>query len=146
MQTVSLDPIDRKILDLLQQLNAVMRAVDLTRMQMALNVAYVTEDEVALSSAAMPPAFLYRAGREVAEEILVPGLPLGAMADTEYDLVVFDRLAPAEQKGLQQLERDPSFYGVLRPLDLIQPYRLEMGTRLDTDRGKALHRALAEPS
>ncbi len=77
---------------LLQQLNAVMRAVDLTRMQMALNVAYVTEDEVAISSAAMPPAFLYRAGRGVAEEILVPGLPLGALAGTEYELRVCDLL------------------------------------------------------
>jgi len=30
-------------------------------------------------------------------------------------------------------------YGVLRPLDLMQPYRLEMGTRLTTDRGKDLY-------
>lgn len=29
-------------------------------------------------------------------------------------------------------------YGVLRPLDLMQPYRLEMGTRLATERGKNL--------
>ena len=30
-------------------------------------------------------------------------------------------------------------YGVLRPLDLIQPYRLEMGTRLKTRRGASLY-------
>lgn len=30
-------------------------------------------------------------------------------------------------------------YGVLRPLDLIQPHRLEMGTRLATSRGKNLY-------
>ncbi len=30
-------------------------------------------------------------------------------------------------------------YGVLRPLDLIQPYRLEMGTRLQTRRGESLY-------
>ena len=30
-------------------------------------------------------------------------------------------------------------YGVLRPLDLMQPYRLEMGTKLDTPRGKDLY-------
>ncbi|HVL74627.1 MAG TPA: peroxide stress protein YaaA [Noviherbaspirillum sp.] len=30
-------------------------------------------------------------------------------------------------------------YGVLRPLDLMQPYRLEMGTRLATGRGKDLY-------
>jgi cytoplasmic iron level regulating protein YaaA (DUF328/UPF0246 family) len=30
-------------------------------------------------------------------------------------------------------------YGLLRPLDLMQPYRLEMGTRLATKRGKDLY-------
>ncbi len=30
-------------------------------------------------------------------------------------------------------------YGLLRPLDLMQPYRLEMGTRLATGRGKDLY-------
>lgn len=30
-------------------------------------------------------------------------------------------------------------YGVLRPLDLIQPHRLEMGTKLATERGKTLY-------
>lgn len=30
-------------------------------------------------------------------------------------------------------------YGVLRPLDLLQPYRLEMGTRLATDKGNTLY-------
>ena len=31
------------------------------------------------------------------------------------------------------------FYGLLRPLDLIQPYRLEMGVQLDSSRGKDLY-------
>ena len=30
-------------------------------------------------------------------------------------------------------------YGLLRPLDLIEPYRLEMGSRLKTPRGKSLY-------
>jgi len=30
-------------------------------------------------------------------------------------------------------------YGLLRPLDLMQPYRLEMGTKLETDKGKNLY-------
>lgn len=40
------------------------------------------------------------------------------------------------QKTLRILS---GLYGVLRPLDLIQPYRLEMGTRLKTARGKDLY-------
>ena len=32
------------------------------------------------------------------------------------------------------------FYGLLRPMDLMQPYRLEMGTSLVTHRGQGLYR------
>jgi cytoplasmic iron level regulating protein YaaA (DUF328/UPF0246 family) len=39
----------------------------------------------------------------------------------------------------QQLCILSGLYGVLRPLDLMQPYRLEMGTRLETARGKNLY-------
>ena len=35
-------------------------------------------------------------------------------------------------------------YGVLRPLDLIQPYRLEMGTKLKTGRGTTLYQFWGE--
>lgn len=40
------------------------------------------------------------------------------------------------QKHLRILS---GLHGVLRPLDLIQPYRLEMGTALETRRGKSLY-------
>ena len=40
------------------------------------------------------------------------------------------------QKHLRILS---GLYGLLRPLDLMQPYRLEMGTRLATKRGKDLY-------
>jgi cytoplasmic iron level regulating protein YaaA (DUF328/UPF0246 family) len=40
------------------------------------------------------------------------------------------------QKSLRILS---GLYGVLRPMDLIQAYRLEMGTRLQTDRGDDLY-------
>jgi cytoplasmic iron level regulating protein YaaA (DUF328/UPF0246 family) len=40
------------------------------------------------------------------------------------------------QKHLRILS---GLYGVLRPMDAIQPYRLEMGTKLKTKRGKSLY-------
>ncbi len=40
------------------------------------------------------------------------------------------------QKNLRILS---GLYGLLRPLDLIQPYRLEMGTKLQNARGKSLY-------
>ncbi|NET10764.1 MAG: peroxide stress protein YaaA [Symploca sp. SIO2B6] len=39
----------------------------------------------------------------------------------------------------QHLRILSGLYGILRPLDLIQPYRLEMGTKLATHRGKNLY-------
>ncbi len=41
--------------------------------------------------------------------------------------------------GQTRLRILSGFYGMLRPLDLIQPYRLEMGTRLSNTRGKNLY-------
>ena len=39
----------------------------------------------------------------------------------------------------QHLRILSGLYGVLRPLDLMQPYRLEMGTKLENKRGKNLY-------
>ncbi len=39
----------------------------------------------------------------------------------------------------QHLRILSGLYGLLRPLDLMQPYRLEMGTKLETDSGRNLY-------
>jgi cytoplasmic iron level regulating protein YaaA (DUF328/UPF0246 family) len=48
-----------------------------------------------------------------------------------------------DAKGLDYAQKHlrilSGLYGVLRPLDLMQPYRLEMGTRLANTRGKDLY-------
>ncbi|HKT90856.1 MAG TPA: peroxide stress protein YaaA [Paraburkholderia sp.] len=49
-------------------------------------------------------------------------------------------LSPADLDYAQQHVRVLSgLYGLLRPLDLLQPYRLEMGTRFENARGKDLY-------
>lgn len=59
-----------------------------------------------------------------------------------------DVYAPIEVESFQAKQLDyaqkhvhilSGLYGVLRPLDLIQPYRLEMGIRLPNSRGKDLY-------
>ena len=51
-----------------------------------------------------------------------------------------DTFAPPDFAYAQQHLRILSgLYGVLRPLDLMQPYRLEMGTRLRTEKGGDLY-------
>lgn len=62
-----------------------------------------------------------------------------------FDGDVYDGLAAKtlDTAGLdfaqQHLRILSGLYGVLRPLDLIQPYRLEMGTRLANPQGKDLY-------
>lgn len=59
---------------------------------------------------------------------------------------VYQGMAPRErfsEDDLDEAQRTvrilSGLYGLLRPLDLIQPYRLEMGVRLATDRGRSLY-------
>jgi sigma-B regulation protein RsbU (phosphoserine phosphatase) len=66
----------------------VIRAVHLERMKMALNVVRLSDGEIAMSSAGMPPAYIYRHASGQVEELLLPGVPLGGIADSEYELAV----------------------------------------------------------
>lgn len=62
-----------------------------------------------------------------------------------FDGDVYEGLAAAtlDEAGLawaqDHLRILSGLYGVLRPLDLMQPYRLEMGTKLATPRGRNLY-------
>ena len=63
-----------------------------------------------------------------------------AFAGDVYDGVAAEDFSEREFEYVQARLRILSgLYGVLRPLDLMQPYRLEMGTRLATERGSDLY-------
>ena len=63
-----------------------------------------------------------------------------AFAGDVYEGLDASRLSPADLDFAQKHVRILSgLYGVLRPLDLMQAYRLEMGTRLTNVRGKDLY-------
>ena len=63
-----------------------------------------------------------------------------AFAGDTYQGLEADSLNADEMAFAQDHLRILSgLYGVLRPLDAIQPYRLEMGSRLKTERGKNLY-------
>ncbi len=58
-----------------------------------------------------------------------------------YDGLAADKLSTKEIEYAQRHLRILSgLYGLLRPLDLIQPYRLEMGIKLKNDSGKDLYK------
>jgi cytoplasmic iron level regulating protein YaaA (DUF328/UPF0246 family) len=63
-----------------------------------------------------------------------------AFAGDTYQGLEAGSLDPEEMAWAQEHFRILSgLYGVLRPLDAIEPYRLEMGSRLKTARGKTLY-------
>jgi cytoplasmic iron level regulating protein YaaA (DUF328/UPF0246 family) len=69
----------------------------------------------------------------------------GVQAAMAFDGDVYDGLQARtlDKAGLVFAQRHlrilSGLYGLLRPLDVIQPYRLEMGTRLKTRRGASLY-------
>ena len=70
--------------------------------------------------------------------------PRGAAAicfrgDVYQGLEAWTMKASALKWAQQRLRILSGLYGLLRPLDTIQPYRLEMGTRLKTDQGGDLY-------
>lgn len=71
---------------ILQRLNGVVKRIDLGTLRMSLNIAEITQDEVYLSSAAMPPIYLYKAASNSIEEFMNNGLPLGGLRDEDFAL------------------------------------------------------------
>ena len=70
---------------ILQRLNRVVKRIDLGTLRMSLNIAEITQNEVYLSSAAMPPIYLYKASSNAVEELMQGGLPLGGLKDETFD-------------------------------------------------------------
>lgn len=64
---------------------------------------------------------------------------LAFAGDTYTGLRAAELSAEEMQFAQQHLGILSGLYGVLRPLDAIQPYRLEMGTRLKNPRGNSLY-------
>jgi len=71
--------------DMLHELNRVVKKVDLGILRMSLNIALVKDNQITLSSAGMPPYFIYRAANNTAEEIQLSGVPLGSFNDVHFD-------------------------------------------------------------
>lgn len=74
-----------------------------------------------------------------------PAVEDGLQAAIAFDGDVYDGLdaRSLDKAGFEWAQKHlrilSGLYGVLRPADAIQPYRLEMGTRLKTKRGRSLY-------
>jgi ligand-binding sensor domain-containing protein len=73
--------------DMLHELNRVVKKVDLGILRMSLNIAHVKDSQLTLSSAGMPPYFIYRAANKSTDEIQISGVPLGSFNDVHFDQI-----------------------------------------------------------
>jgi len=71
--------------EMLRELNRVVKKVDLGILRMSLNIVHIKDDELTLSSAGMPPYYIYRASSKTTEEIMLSGIPLGSFNNVHYD-------------------------------------------------------------
>ena len=68
------------------ELNNIVKKINLGTLKMSLNICEVTNNSITLSSAAMPPVYLYNSKSKKTEEILIRGLPLGGLKNEKFDV------------------------------------------------------------
>ena len=81
---------ETKINLILKKLNQVIRKIDLGTLRMSLNIIEVKDDKIRMTSAAMPPIFLYKSATKKVEEIMQTNLPLGGLGNEDFDLIERD--------------------------------------------------------
>lgn len=74
--------------EMLRALNKVVKKVDLGILRMSLNIAHLKGEVLTLSSAGMPPYFIYRAENNTTDEIMISGIPLGSFNEVHFDQIV----------------------------------------------------------
>jgi hypothetical protein len=62
-----------------------LKGIELGRLMMAFTMLKMRAGKVEFANAGMPPLFVYREGSKVVEEVMIPGMPLGAMKRFPYD-------------------------------------------------------------
>ena len=76
--------------DIMNQLNNVIKSIDLGQNRMALNIGHFNNDRLQFSSAGMPPIYHYDHGTGNVREILQAGLPLGSLKKDQYTSEIHD--------------------------------------------------------
>ena len=69
---------------ILERLNKVVKKIDLGTLRMSLNIAQINTNNILLSSAAMPPIYLYKAKNKSVLDFMNNGLPLGGLKQEQF--------------------------------------------------------------
>lgn len=78
------ESIDTDIVSFLNKSNSVIRDMHLGSLFMAMMIAKIENNKLAISSAGMPPALIFRNDKKVIEELKMQAMPLGGAAEFQY--------------------------------------------------------------
>jgi serine phosphatase RsbU (regulator of sigma subunit) len=67
-----------------QEMNRNIKAMNFSRLAMCLTMLKIRNGSLSLSTAGMPPVFIFRANTGVIDEYLLKGMPLGSIKDFSY--------------------------------------------------------------
>jgi len=70
--------------DIFRKLSLTIECMNLGPLYMALTLIKFKENNMKISAAGMPPAFVFRTDSQKLEELLIKGLPLGVLRDIPY--------------------------------------------------------------
>ena len=76
--------------EILNRLNKVVKRVDLGIIRMSLNIVHFKNGTATMANAAMPPIYHYSAEKKKMNEIEIVNLPLGGLANEDYELAKID--------------------------------------------------------
>ena len=76
-----------ELLEFMNHCSAMIKEVNLGRILMSFSLLRITDHKLVLTSAGMPPVYYYNGQTHEIEEILIQGMPLGAMKKSLYKAV-----------------------------------------------------------
>lgn len=76
-----------EVVDFMNYCSAMIKEVNLGRILMSFSLLRIKDNKLQLTSAGMPPVYFYNCGTNDIEEILIQGMPLGAMKRSSYNLM-----------------------------------------------------------
>jgi serine phosphatase RsbU (regulator of sigma subunit) len=77
---------DDNILNTFSKISKVIKDMKFKQLSMCLMMLKIHKNKIIISSAAMPPALIYRKKKNIVEEIELKGMPLGAMENFPYEI------------------------------------------------------------
>jgi serine phosphatase RsbU (regulator of sigma subunit) len=111
------------ILFTFQEITRCIKTMNMHMLSMCLSILKIQGNRMQISAAGMPPALLYRSKTKSVEEIVLKGMPLGAVQDFPYELreaeIYSDDTILLMSDGLPELfNKEKEMFGYERVMDI----------------------------